>query len=56
MSTLIVLSSIATLLDSVAIDLEQRDSVRNERLDEIRCSVEDFREDLALSHPVGEVL
>ena len=51
---LIVLRSVATLLDAVAQDLELRASARNEKLDEIRCSIEDFREDLALSHPFKE--
>jgi 3'-phosphoadenosine 5'-phosphosulfate sulfotransferase len=46
---LIILSSVATLLDAVAQDLELRASVRNQRLDEIRCSIEDFREDLEKS-------
>tara|TARA_R110002033_G_scaffold155294_1_gene191594 strand:+ start:261 stop:569 length:309 start_codon:yes stop_codon:yes gene_type:complete len=45
-SNLIVLRSVATLLDAVAQDLELRASARNEKLDEIRCSIEDFREDL----------
>ena len=46
MRDLILLKSVASILDVVAINLEKREAVRNERLDLIRCAIEDFREDL----------
>tara|TARA_R110000764_G_scaffold102820_1_gene188367 strand:- start:113 stop:283 length:171 start_codon:yes stop_codon:yes gene_type:complete len=55
MSIEITLKGVAILLDAVAVTLEKHDLVRNERLDEIRCLLEDFREDLELDTQDNEV-
>lgn len=57
MSIEITLKGVAILLDAVAVTLEKHDLVRNERLDEIRCLLEDFREDLELdTQPIKELI
>jgi hypothetical protein len=50
MKTLIILNSIADLLDVVSIELEQQTLCRNEKLDDIRCLLEDFKEDLGAQY------
>ena len=42
----VTLEGVATLLDAVALELENKELSRNQKLDQIRCSLEDFREDL----------
>jgi hypothetical protein len=41
------MAGIAVLMDAVAIQLEATAGERDERFDAIRCSIEDFREDLS---------
>jgi hypothetical protein len=48
-TTLITLAGIATLMDSISIQLEVNAGERDDRFDAIRCSIEDFREDLLVN-------
>tara|TARA_R110002124_G_C8550670_1_gene479283 strand:+ start:144 stop:323 length:180 start_codon:yes stop_codon:yes gene_type:complete len=50
--TLTTLAGVATLMDAISIQLQASTGKRNERLDLIRCDIEDFREDLSDSAEV----
>ncbi len=45
-TALITLAGVATLMDAISIQLEITTGERDDRLDAIRCDIEDFREDL----------
>jgi hypothetical protein len=51
-TTLITLAGVATLMDAISMQLEVTTGERDDRFDAIRCTIEDFREDLSDSAEV----